>query len=109
MCSVVSSTVNSFDDKTISLDDTIKPNCSVLLVADCTGTSRFAVFVKPVKRESYSDAFEIEVNIDDHVIKYITRTDGKDFVQLENSTEIEVTSLITPLGEDVELRYNFHT
>lgn len=104
MCSVVSSTVNTFDLMTIALEDKITPNCSVLLVADCTIASRFAVFVKPLKRECYPDSFALEINIDDQVIKYTPRVDGKDYVQLKNSTEIEVTSLITPLGEDVDLR-----
>lgn len=104
MCSVISTVVSTFDDKTINLEDKIKSNCSVLLVADCSTASRFAVFVKPLKRECYSDSFALEIHIDDHVIKYTPRIDGKDYVQLKNSTEIEVTSLITPLGEDVELR-----
>ena len=104
MCSIVSAEVNTFDDIIIALDDKIKPNCSVLLVADCSIASRFGVLVKPVKCESCSDSFEIEVYIDDHVVTYKPRIDGKDFVQSNNSTEIEVTSLITPLGENVELR-----
>lgn len=104
MCSVVSTDVNTFDDKTISLNDKINPNCSVLLVADCSIASRFGVFLKPVKNQGYPDSFTIEINIDEHVIKYTPRVDGKDFIQLKNTSEIEVTSLIRPLGDGVELR-----
>lgn len=104
MCSVVSSTVNTFDDKSINLENKIKSNCSVLLVADCTIRSRFAVFIKPVKRDCCSESFVLEVHIDDNVIWYSPQNDGQDFIRLENSTEVEVTSKITPLGEDVELR-----
>lgn len=104
MCSLVASTVNTFDDKTIVLEKFIKPNCSVLLVADCSISSRFAVFVTPVKDDSDTEAFALELHIDDRVVRYSPRKEGNDFIRMDDSTEIEVTSLINPLGEDVEFR-----
>lgn len=104
MCSLIASTVNTFDDKSIPLKNKIQSNCSVLLVADCTRTSRFAVFTKPNNQEFNSEPIEIEIHIDDNVIWYKPRNDGKDFIRLENSTEVEITSVITPFGEDIDLR-----
>lgn len=104
MCSLISSTVNTFDDKPVPLEYKIQSNCSVILLADCTRSSRFAVFTKPFNQELNSESFEIEIHIDDNVIWYKPRNDGKDFIRLENSTEVEVTSVITPFGEDIDLR-----
>lgn len=104
MCSLVSSTVNTFDDKPISLENQTQSNCSVLLVADCTRTSRFAVFATPSNQGSNSESFALEIHIDDEVIWYTPQKSGKDFIRLQNSTEIEVTALITPLGEEIDLR-----
>lgn len=101
MCSVMSSTINTFDHKSLNMENQIKSNCSVLLVADCTISSRFAVFVKPVDDLK---SFVLEVHIDDNVIWYSPQNDGNDFIRLQNLTEIAVTSKITPLGEEFELR-----
>lgn len=105
MCSLMASTVNTFDDKQIALDKFIQPNCSVLLVADCS-TSRFGIFVNPIKRENESntETMILEMFIDDRIVKYVPRKDNRDFIQLEDSSETEVTSLIYPLGEDIEFR-----
>lgn len=104
MCSVIASIVSSFDGKPIDLENIVKANCSVLLIADCTLSSRFAVFIKPLHRESHPDSFELEVHIDDLVLWYTPHMNGKDFIRLQNSTGFEVSSLITPFGETVELR-----
>lgn len=105
MCSLVSSTVNTFDEKSIALESDMHPNCSVLFVADCSIQSRFAVFVNPVKGALNQSTFEIELHVDDHVIWYIPRSDDKDIIRLSDSTDIEVKTLTTPLGDAVDLRY----
>lgn len=104
MCSLISSTVNTFDDKPIVIENDTKPNCSVLLVADCSISSRFAVFVTPVKVNSEVDSFTLEMHVDDQVVWYTPRKHGSDFIRLVNSTEVEVTTLVNPLGREVELR-----
>lgn len=103
MCSMVSSTVNTFDDIIVNLENKIKSNCSVLLVADCTISSRFAVFVESIESDDNLQSFELEVHVDDHVIWYSPRKDEKDYIRLWNSTEVEVTSLMWNWGDDVEL------
>lgn len=103
MCSVVSTTVSTFDDKLVSLANYTKPNCSVLLVADCSITSRFALFISPM--ETNSQTFQLELHVDDNIIYYSPRIDDKDFIRLANATEIEITSITQPFGHDVDLRY----
>lgn len=100
MCSVVSTTVSTFDDKPISLTNYTKPNCSVLLVADCSIDSRFALFVTPMA----ANAFALELHIDDHVIKYEPQVNGTDTIRLQNSTVIEVTPSTKPFGDNVDLK-----
>lgn len=100
MCSVVSTTVSTFDDKPISLTDYIKPNCSVLLVADCSIDSRFALFITPTA----TNAFSLELHIDDHVINYEPQLNGKDAIRLQNSTVIDVTQSIRPFGDSIDLK-----
>lgn len=101
MCSVIATTVSTFDDKPVELTNYIKPNCSVLLVADCSITSRFALFVKPTALNS----FALELHIDDHVITYepqLNRT--SDTIRLQNSTVIEVMPSIRPFGDSADLK-----
>lgn len=104
MCSLISSTVNTFDDKPIAIENDTKPNCSVLLVADCSIASRFAVFVTPIKDNEEVDSFALEMHVDDQVVWYTPNKHGNDFIRLENSTEVEITTLVNPLGREVELR-----
>lgn len=104
MCSVISSAVDTFDDKVIDLSRSIQSNCSVLLVADCSNTSRFAIFAEPHKVDGDIESFALEMHIDDHIVRYSPNSNGRDFIQLEDSTEIEVNSLINPLGDAVEFR-----
>lgn len=106
MCSLMTSTINTFDDKKIALEKFIQPNCSVLLVADCSTTSRFGIFVKPVKSENESDkeTMVLEIHIDDRKVKYSPRKDNRDFIQLEDLSQTEIISLMHPLGEDIEFR-----
>lgn len=101
MCSVISTTVSTFDDKPVVLTNYTKPNCSVLLVADCSIASRFALFVKPTSFNS----FALELHIDDHVITYepqLNRT--SDTIRLQNSTVIEVLPSIRPFGDAADLK-----
>lgn len=100
MCSVVSATVSTFDDKPILLTDYTKPNCSVLLVADCSIDSRFALFVTPTA----TNAFALELHIDDNVISYEPQQNGKDSIRLQNSTVIEVTPSTRPFGDSIDLK-----
>lgn len=102
MCSIIAPTLSTFDDLTISLENYTKPNCTVLLVADCSIASNFAVFVTPSKHIGIES---IQVHIDGDIVTYSTQKNGIDFVQLKNQTEIEVTSMVRPLGESVNLRY----
>lgn len=104
MCSIISSTVSTFDDKPVKLEMNIESNCSVLLVADCSIKSRFALFVKPIKGESNETSFELELHVDDQVIWYTPNSNGKDFIRLNDSTQIEVDTLITPLGNEFDFR-----
>lgn len=104
MCSLISSTVNTFDDKVIPMANIIQPNCSVLLVADCSAASRFAIFVTPIQDESETKSFTLELHIDDQIVWYTPRKDGNDFIRLENSNEVEVKLLVHPLGENIEFR-----
>lgn len=102
MCSIIAPILSTFDDLTISLEKYTKPNCTVLLVADCSIASYFAVFVTPSKQSGIQS---LQVHIDGHVITYPSQRNGIDYVQLKNQTEIEVTSMVYPLGESVNLRY----
>lgn len=105
MCTLISSSVNTFDDKPIELQKILVSNCSVLLVADCSVQSRFALFVRPIKNETnHTTNFELELHVDDNVVWYTPHISGNDFIRLQDSTQIEVTTLVTPLGDDVELR-----
>lgn len=104
MCSLISSTVNTFDDKVINLDTTIQSNCSVLLVADCSAASRFAIFAAPLKIIDDIQSYMLELHIDDHIVKYSPTIKGRDIIRLEDSTEIEVNSLVNPLGDAIEFR-----
>lgn len=104
MCSMISSTVDTFDDKVINLDESIKTNCSVLLVADCSTASRFAIFATPHKIDSVIKSFTLELHVDAHTVKYSPSNNEHDFIRLEDSTEIEVNSLINPLGGGIEFR-----
>lgn len=104
MCSLISSTVNTFDDKLVQLENSTESNCSLLLLADCSIKSRFALFVRPMKSETNQTSFELELHVDDHVIRYAPRSDGTDFIRLNDSAQIEVTTLVMPLGADVDLK-----
>lgn len=101
MCSIIAPTLSSFDDLTISLENYTKANCTVLLIADCSIASTFAVFITPSKQTGIES---LQVHIGGEVVTYSTQKNGIDFVQLKNQTEIEVTP-IRPLGESVNLRY----
>lgn len=101
MCSIIAPTLSSFDDLTISLENYSKPNCTVLLVADCSMASKFAFFITPSK---HSGIESLQVHIDDDVVTYSTNENGIDFVQLKNQTEIKVTSMVRLLGEGGNLR-----
>lgn len=104
MCSIISSTVNTFDDKAINLDKSLQSNCSILLVADCSAAAQFAIFATPQKNHGDITSFMLELHIDDHIVKYAPSSDGHDFIHLEDSTKIDVESLATPLGDGIEFR-----
>lgn len=104
MCSLIASTVNTFDNKAIVLEKIIKPNCSVLLVADCSISPRFAVFVTPVRNSSDTETLDLEFHIDDRIVRYSPSANGNDSIRMEDSSEIEITTLINPLGDEVEFR-----
>lgn len=80
------------------------PNCSVLLVADCSVAARFAIFVSPIKHENDIETFVLEVHIDDRIVKYIPYENGNDFIQFEDSSKMSITSQIYPFGENIEFR-----
>lgn len=101
---MISSTVNTFDGKVINLEKSIQSNCSVLLVADCSSASRFAIFAAPHKIDVDVESFVLEIHIDDHIVRYTPSNNGRDFVHLEDSNDIEVKSLINPLGDAIEFR-----
>lgn len=42
--------------------------------------------------------------IDDHIIRYASRKNGRDVIYLEDSTDVEVKSLTNPLGDGIEFR-----
>lgn len=98
------STVNTFDDKVINLEKSIQSNCSVLLVADCSTASRFGIFAAPLKTNDNVESFMLELHIDDHIVKYSPNIKRRDIIQLEDSSEIEVNSLVNPFGDGVEFR-----
>lgn len=100
MCSIISPILSTFDDKPISLENYTKSNCSVLLVADCSSAARFALFVKPSNGNGYS----LQLYIGDNVVSYAPRANGLDMIQLKNSTEVPVQTMIQPLGESIDLR-----
>lgn len=104
MCSIISSSVDTFDDKVIDLEKSIQSNCSVLLVADCSSASRFAIFATPRKVDGNIESFALEMHIDDHIVKYSPNNNGHDVIHLEDSTDVEVESLINPLGDGIEFR-----
>lgn len=108
MCSIVSGTISTFDNKPIQVANYTRPNCSVLMVADCSAASRFALFVIPSSQSSSDNnnenTYSLEIHIDDHVIWYSPRKDGTDFIRLKNLTEIQVSNLVQPLGDGVDLR-----
>lgn len=102
---MISSTVNTFDDKVINLEKSIQPNCSILLVADCSSASRFAIFAAPHKIDDDVESFALEMHIDDHIVRYSPSNNDRDFIHLEDSTDdVEVKSLINPLGDGIEFR-----
>lgn len=101
---MISSTVDTFDDKVIDLSKSMQSNCSVLLVADCSSTSRFAIFATPHKIDGEFESFALEMHIDDHIVRYSPSSNGRDFIQLENSTDVEVKSFINPLGDGIDFR-----
>ena len=104
MCSVISSTVDTFDDKVINLEKYMQANCSVLLVADCSTTSRFAIFATPHKIDDNVESFTLELHVNDHIVRYSPNYNGHDFIHLEDLTEMEVKSPINPLGDGIEFR-----
>lgn len=101
---MISSTVNTFDDEMIDLEKSIQANCSVLLVADCSNASRFAIFATPHKIDGNVESFTLELHVDDHIVKYSPNNNGHDLIHLEDSTEIEIESPINPLGDGIEFR-----
>lgn len=100
MCSVVSTTVSTFDDKPIQLSNYTKPNCSVLLVADCSMASHFALFITPTATAQ----FKLELHVDEHVITYEPQVDGSDAIRLQNDTVVEVNASVRPFGDAVDLK-----
>lgn len=96
--------MDTFDDKVIDLEKSIQSNCSVLLVADCSSTSRFAMFATPHKTDGKIESFVLEMHIDDHIVSYVPNNNGRDFIHLEDSTDVEIESLTNPLGDGIEFR-----
>lgn len=108
MCSIVSGTVSTFAAKPVHLANYTKPNCSVLMVADCSPMSRYGLFVTPLLQSNNdansSDIYLLELHVDDQVIWYSPRKDGTDFIRLKNMTEIEISSIVRPFGDITDLR-----
>lgn len=104
MCSIISSSVNTFDDKAINLEKSIQSNCSVLLVADCSSAARFAIFAAPLKIDGDVESFTLEIHIDDHIVRYSPSNNGRDIIHLGDSNDVEVKSLVNPLGDAIEFR-----
>lgn len=59
-CSVVGNNVLGYHDHRANLDDySSKTNCSILLAADCSRKSSFALFIEPVEGFKLKDKFAI--------------------------------------------------
>lgn len=105
MCSIIAGTVNTFDVNSINLTDYTKSNCSVLLAADCSVNSRFALFITPFQTANGKEAFNLTFHIDSDIISYTPRIDNKDFFRLNDEPEIEIVSETnSPLDDSAKFR-----
>lgn len=90
--------MSTLDDKSISLENYTKPNCSVLLVADCSFASKFALFVAPTM-ENGIQTFSLQLHLGDDIVFYTPRKLENDLIQLKNGTEIVIETMIHPLED----------
>lgn len=97
MCSLISGTVNTFDDISVNLHEHSKGNLSVLLLADCSTRPRFALFVQPKQTVDEKEIFSIELHVDDEVVTYVPRTDQTDWISVNGQLEVEVITEILPI------------
>lgn len=97
MCSIISGTVNTFDDIAIDLYEYSKGNVSVLLLADCSTRPRFALFVNPKQTADGKQIFTIELHVDDDVVTYAPRTDFTDWISVNGQNEVQVITEILPI------------
>lgn len=73
-CSVAGGTLHTFLDDQVNLDKLIvernKNPCALLLAADCTPKTSFAVFLQPIAGAELSDRFAIRYFVGQISIKY---------------------------------------
>lgn len=104
MCSIISGTVNTFDDISVNLTDYSNGNLSVLLLADCSTRPRFALFVNPKQTADGKDIFTIELHVDDDVVTYAPRADHTDWISVNGQLEVQVITEILPIENKLKYR-----
>lgn len=104
MCSIISGTVNTFDDVSFDLVEHSMGNLSVLLLADCSTRPRFALFISPKHTVDGREIFTIELHVDDDVVTYAPRADFTDWISVNGQLEVQVITEILPIEN--KLKYD---
>lgn len=82
-CSVVGNNVIGYNDLRANLDDyPVEKNCSILLAADCSRKSSFAIFIEPVDGFKLKDKFAIRYFVGETSI--LVSPNDKENIVVEN-------------------------
>lgn len=102
-CNLIDNQLSTFSGTLVNVSLSENHECPTVLFADCTATSKFALFIT---RTRSTGTFTLKLHVGDMFVTYTPRADGKDILLINGKEEIEIVSEVRAAPDNDDFRYN---